>query len=312
MTIDVTSSSTPQDQHAPCALCGNMALLRNSHIIPVFAFRWLKSRSVTKHLRRATNPNVRVQDGDKPKLLCEECEQRLSARETIFNSKFFRPALSSNEAIRYDDWLLYFCVSLSWRVLTHMFGKHDVSAYSDAQRSLAQAASECWKSFLLGTAPHPAQFCQHILVFRELRGHPPPELPSNINRYLLGGIEMDVVGDSHSLMTFAKIGPVAIFGMICPPEGKWEGTRVCVRSGTLVPGKFQAPHKLSAFFLDRAALVAATYDGMSEHQHRKVSDQYNSAILSDPERYIRSAHGRAVLADARMFGESAVIDKRSV
>jgi hypothetical protein len=294
-----------------CALCQSATELCQSHIIPAFAFRWLKSRSVTKFLRSAKNPNVRVQDGDKIRLLCRDCELLFSGHESRFNLSLLQKITSSQDVVVYGDWLLKFCVSLSWRVLTHCKGKNPEAVYAEEQERLCVEAALRWRAFLLGGAPHPAQFCQHLLVFTELKQLPVDGMPNNMNRYLQGGVEMDVVGSDTSLMTFAKIGPIVIFGMIQPPKGEWIRTKIQVRGGMLQPGRFSLPPSLEPFFFDRARKVSDMYKRMSDTQHQKVQDEYTSAILNRPERFVESHHGRAVLADAKMFGEKAILDKRS-
>jgi hypothetical protein len=298
------------DNFGICALCEASAELRQSHIIPAFAFRWLKSRSVTKFLRSAKNPNVRVQDGDKVRLLCGNCELLFSGYESRFNADILKKIASSQNVIVYGDWLLKFCVSLSWRVLMHCKGRNPNAFYTDEQQRLCVEAAVRWKAFLLGQAPHPAQFCQHFLIFTELQQPPVAGMPNNMNRYLQGGVEMDVVGSETSLMTFAKIGPIVTFGVIQSPEEEWRRTKLQVRGGTLKPGHFSLPLSLEPFFFDRARMVSDTYKKMSDTQHQKVRGEYTSSILEEPGRFAESHHGRAILADARMFGEDAILDKR--
>lgn len=293
-----------------CGLCANYAELRQSHVIPAFAFRWLKKRSATGFLRQAKNPNVRIQDGVKIALLCSECELRFSQFENKFNQLLLKSVARSDSDVAYDEWLLRFCVSLSWRVLVHCKGQNPDAHYTDEQERLCLQAAGRWKAFLLQEAPHPGQFCQHVLVFTEMVGSAPADMPKNMNRYLLGGIEMDIVGSDSSLMTFAKIGPVVVFGIVQPPEGDWMNTKVHVRSGKVRPGKFQAPGALGSFFYDRARMVDETHDKISDRQHRKVQDEYSAVILRDPDGFAKSHHGKAILADARMFGEEAILDRR--
>jgi hypothetical protein len=43
-----------------CYLCDEMATLKESHIIPAFAFRWLRKTGLTSNIRRGDQPNKRV------------------------------------------------------------------------------------------------------------------------------------------------------------------------------------------------------------------------------------------------------------
>ena len=57
-------------------------------------FRWLKETSATGHLRNASAPNRRVQDGLKHPLLCLACERRFGSFEAAFATKLFYPVAS--------------------------------------------------------------------------------------------------------------------------------------------------------------------------------------------------------------------------
>ena len=64
-----------------CALCGNEAELRDSHIIPRFVFKHLKQNGASPFLRGYENPDERIQDYNE-KLLCPSCEQHLNKFES--------------------------------------------------------------------------------------------------------------------------------------------------------------------------------------------------------------------------------------
>ena len=61
-----------------CALCASTSELQASHIIPRFVFDWLRDTSATGHFRSSQIPDLRVQDGLKPRMLCKRCEQLFS------------------------------------------------------------------------------------------------------------------------------------------------------------------------------------------------------------------------------------------
>lgn len=293
-----------------CALCLQTEELQDSHIIPAFAFRWLRDRFVTGHIRQTQNPNLRVQDGAKMPMLCSACEVLLSKDENAFASQLFHPMVCGSERVAYRDWLLRFTVSLSWRVLKYCFGRNDKANYTDEQKMLVIEADTAWRDFLMKSRAHPGKFEQHLLVFTPLTGQPPNNLPNFINRYLLGGIEMDIVGSEHSLMTFAKIGPFAFFGFVQRPVGIWKDTKIHVKEGRVTAGQFQAPNSLGDFFVARAnANRSALTKGMSVTQKKKAQDELNRAIMRDPNVFLSTHQGKAMIADARMFGEEAMLQK---
>jgi hypothetical protein len=67
-----------------CALCKQERQLQNSHIVPSFFGAYLKKTSATGYLRSGENPNLRLQDLPKEKMLCGGCEGRLAVWEKDF------------------------------------------------------------------------------------------------------------------------------------------------------------------------------------------------------------------------------------
>jgi hypothetical protein len=72
-----------------CRLCFTKTELLESHIIPSFVYKWLKSTSGTGFLRFGMEPNRRAQDGHKRFWLCGVCEARLNYWETKFANTSF-------------------------------------------------------------------------------------------------------------------------------------------------------------------------------------------------------------------------------
>lgn len=288
-----------------CALCHKNAELRESHVLPAFVFRWLKGRSITGHIRYGETPNRRVQDGDKKPWFCDACETRLSGYETKFANEVFYPWQQDTSRIRYQEWLLKFCASISWRVLNHVKGMNPNSQYTDEQEQLAQLANESWRAFLLGRAPHPGQFEQHLLIMDVLAGASDMDMPNNINRYLAGPIEMDIIGTDHMLMTYAKLGRFFIFGRIQKGRDKWVGTKVHVKDGILQPGRFEVPYGLKGYLFDRAEYVGNFQKRISPVQRNKIAAAFDANIEDKAD----SDQVRAMLADAEMFGMNAIMRK---
>lgn len=290
---------------AKCALCGKEGTLRESHVLPAFVFRWLRERSVTGHIRHSDTPNRRVQDGLKKPWLCDDCETRFSRHETHFATKVFHPWLHGEQRAAYDGWLLKFCVSISWRVLAHCKGLNPNRSYTAEQEALARRADVTWRSFLLDEIPHPGQFEQHLLIFDIIAETDIPDLPNNFNRYITGGVEMDMVGSERTLLTYAKLGRFCIFGIIQKGPNKWEGTKVHVTHGLLEPRSVSIPHGLLHLFKEKASLVDSVHQRISETQHGKI----DSTVMKNIDRLTGSDQFAAMMADAEMFGEEAIIRK---
>src|SRR5665647_1861288 len=100
-----------------CRLCDCEKTLKESHIIPKFVFRWMK-KTGGKYIRKADNPNKRVEDGVKDYLLCNDCEQLFSKLEDKFARDIFYPYSNSNiDTFKYDNELIKFSISVLYRLL---------------------------------------------------------------------------------------------------------------------------------------------------------------------------------------------------
>jgi len=96
-----------------CRLCLECPAIENSHVIPSFVFRPIKSDSPTGYFRNPNNPNRRLQDGDKLQLLCPQCEQRFGNAESEFATNVFLPFHRADCCeFSYGPWLHYFMTSL--------------------------------------------------------------------------------------------------------------------------------------------------------------------------------------------------------
>lgn len=121
---------------------------------------------------------------------------------------------------------------------------------------------------------------------------------------------MDMVSGDQPLMTFAKMGPFAFLGMIQKPHGKWQNTKIHVKEGRVAAGVFQAPPLFADFFIERAKINSEALNaGMSSTQRQKAQEELNNAIMRDPGAFLSTHHGKAMMADARLFGEKAILQK---
>jgi hypothetical protein len=247
-----------------------------------------------------------VQDGLKLAWLCGDCEALFSRFETAFATKLFHPWHTGTTAVIYTDWLMKFCVSVSWRVLRFARGRNTAHTYTREQQKLMDEAEACWRAFLVGEVPHPSEFEQHLLVFDNIESTTVTDLPPNMNRFMTGAITLDVVGSDRTLMTFAKLGRFIIFGIIQKGPDRWEGTKVNVRDGIFAPRKVVVPAGLLDLFKDKAMLAASAMSRMSSKQRDKI----DAHVLANLDRFIESDQLRSILADAEMFGEQAILRQK--
>ena len=276
-------------------------------MLPAFVFRWLRGRSGSGHIRHTDQPNLRVQDGLKLHWLCRGCEDRFNRYETAFATNVFHPWHAGVYRIAYDEWLLKFCVSVSWRVLKFARGRNEQHTYPAEQQALLDQAEIHWRRFLLDEVPHPAEFEQHLLIFDIAESTTVPDLPQNFNRYMTGAVTLDIVGSDRSLMTFAKLGRFTVFGIIQKGAEQWEGTRVCVKHGFLKPGKFVVPAGLLDLIREKAGHTAQAMASISGKQLEKI----DADLMANLDKFAASDHFASMAADARMFGEQAVVRKGS-
>lgn len=100
-----------------CALCGEETELELSHIVPKMVIRTLK-KTALGNIRSAENPNVPIQDSEKHYMLCGNCEDLFSEKETYFANHLFHAYLKKEKSkFDYDSRLFYFLTSVSWRSL---------------------------------------------------------------------------------------------------------------------------------------------------------------------------------------------------
>ena len=289
----------------PCALCHRAVPLVQSHIIPAFVFRWMKDTGGTGHMRGLEKPNKRAQDGLKAPLLCSECEGRLNAFETPFATEVFHPLASGKaDRVSYGPWMLPFCASVSWRVLEH-FMQSSGDEMPDEFKPAAHGALAAWADVMMGRATHPGGYEQHFMKLRPITEHIEPNMPNNMNRYLLRAVDMYVLNGPGTLITYAKMGPFAIFGYATMIWDKWHGTRVAVRHGVVPPERYKVPKTMLRFFMWRASALAEMMRSLSERQRAK-SDE---ALTANIERFNASGQFDAMLYDDYLFGEGAIVRK---
>jgi len=287
-----------------CRLCNTEATLQHSHILPAFVFRWMRESSGGGYLRNGMTPNRRVQDGLKRYWLCVGCEELFSRAETDFANKIFYPYPSdSSSRIIYGEWLLRFCVSISWRVL--QFYKEGISLNNlgaDVVSRIAEAEA-AWKGFLLAQRQHPGPFRQHLLPFDAIESinfhH---DLSPNLNRYLMRTTDMDLCEGKTSSFVYSKLGRFVILGFIRQDRpNQWQGSRVQLRAGQIEPRTYTINRGLFDYLNARARFIAELQSGISPHQTQK-SDE---ACRANVENYVGSDEFSAMLNDLRMFGVAA-------
>jgi hypothetical protein len=277
-----------------CALCLRAQSLRQSHIVPKFIGAYLKDTSATGYLRDAVNPNVRQQDLKKEPLLCADCEQVFSVWEREFSQLAF-PNLQSDSftELLYDEWLLKFAVSLSWRTLVTDREKlaTDLSQFAEA----IGEALENWRRFLLGERKQPGSE-HHLFVFAGVPEQVPDGLHPKFLHYCLRGIDATEAVSRRTVAVYVKLLRSFIYSPVIPksPAG-WKNTRIHAGQGRLINPQTIAMRGFSEFLDSRVHEVHAK--PISEAQSAKIAD----AMMKNPERVAMSESLKVELASRRLL-----------
>ena len=290
-----------------CALCLKEKELLDSHIIPAFAFKWIKNTSATGFLRTAITPNLRQQDGLKSKLLCKRCEGLLNDYETLFTKNIFYPYVETElddsgiatgriKYFGYDDWLLRFIISLHWRFLV----TKDYSSGSDLAKfgKVLDDIKEYWRQFLLKEKNHTGKCESYIIFFQNLasgEGYFPPNMNDKINYYLLRSTDGGPVisEGKNKLGVFSKIGPIAFLTTIKPDKLKnTTDSQVHMRGKVKTAQHLYNPILNRFFFIDRPNEVIPKMN-FSKRQWDKIENSYKKNL----DRAEKSMTLKAVEAD---------------
>jgi hypothetical protein len=284
-----------------CRLCRRDGELQESHRIPKFVFRWVKETSPTG-IRQSTSPNVRVQDGWKEHYLCRGCEGRLSAWEAEFARHVFRPyhdrERDARAALHYGEWCLPFCVSVSWRILCFSVETGNAPKMSSAQQAVVDEALETWRTYLLGLRVDPGAFEQHVFPVDVLEDGPSKLMSPFLNRYFLRAVQEDVIANSESVLTFAKLGRILLFGFVKPPP-KLLGWKIRLRKGYIAPKTMHMPFGIGLYLRDQADRCAAFVASMSDKQKTLARSGSERAMGENMESF------RAMRSDVMHTGADA-------
>ena len=275
-----------------CALCSENRVLRKSHIIPQFVARWLKDTSATGYLRQAVKSNLRKQDFPKQKLLCDECETRLSRWETQFSQSIFLPYWNGETEFAYDSWLLKFAVSLIWRSGTVQL--EHFRQYKPHMVHHLECALSVWKDFLLDKVPSPGCCAHHLLFLDFVENVEGGSLPDFFHWYTLRSIDTTILANSREVYGYVKLPAMVFFSGIFPyrPSG-WKNTRIHARGKISASRQKVASDVFGEFYIDRVQQISELSDLTSSRQREKIS----SAIISNPERSVQSLSFQVFLAE---------------
>jgi hypothetical protein len=254
-----------------CKLCQKKPAVDDSHVIPAFVGKRLKRSSATGHMRRAVNPNVRVQDFLKFRLLCKECEELFSGWETRFSKKVFLPYQDKGQAVfQYDKWLLLFAVSLSWRI-----GTADRASLMNFKPNLVpylDTALETWREFLLGRTSQPQPYEHHLLFLDFVVKAQGIQVPDGFHWYILRSVDATLPASDTELAVYTKLPGMVFFSSVYPEKlVGWENTRILESGVIQSSGQAVRNCRFGNFLLHRAQEVIEPFNDLSDRQDRKIA-----------------------------------------
>lgn len=270
-----------------CKLCKNNGPLRDSHVIPAFAVRWIKSTAATPFIRGAESPNLRKQDIGTTKLLCQACETRFSQDEGIFAEKVFKRYVSEEldekgrrtgriPTFDYESWLLRFVISMQWRVLATRPNRV-------ADEKVLGEIEWTWRQFLLGERGDTGVWENYMIFMSSFGGVDIPaglRLGKRVNMYIVHSVDATTVSSESGrhLGIYSKLGPIALYTPVKPRELKGNADARVHRNGSIK----SAPN-LGNGWLNQFMFITRPNEA-----HREISDRQlgkmTREVLSNPIR----------------------------
>lgn len=224
-------------------------------------------------------------------MLCLECERRFSTAENYFATQIFRPILSGVVDLRYDSRLMYFLVSVLWRLTQVSLPK----ARTDGNRFLdrIEAAESEWRQFLLGIGELWDFAHVHLFVF-DISPNP-PGAAKGFNVYCARALDGTFVNNKTSSYVYAKFARFLCTAVLTPyHEADWVNTRIVNGAGTLsIPQEIRDTF-IGNFILHRADTIAEIFDTqLSVRQHKVIEDH----VFKNADAVANSDLARAAFAD---------------
>lgn len=276
-----------------CALCLQQKTLRLSHIAPKFASDWIKETSVTGFMRSYKQPNRRLQDGFKKRLLCNDCEQILSVTaEKEFAERFFQPYLNGEKiVVSYDQFLKKFAVSLAFR--TAAFYDFSSEGGKHYNRALSRAMVE-WRAFLLGNISNDS-YEHHMLPLDYLASSNRP-VPEKLGDYMMRSIAYDIIylPKGNYLAVYTKLPGFMFISIIMPKrDPDFNGTKIHIKGAfpLNVPVRYTVPEWLQYYWHRKSREIGANRP--SEGQMSKLISEVEKIADTDPEAFLKSGSVKA-------------------
>ena len=193
---------------------------------------------------------------------------------------------------------------MSWRALRFYLEEGHIQNWDSEALDRVHAAEKIWRGFLLGEYSNPGKYQQHLLPLDricETTGELLNE-STNINRYIMRAIHVDILRGFESIFTYVKLGRFIIIGFVHEPNpGQWKGTKVQATQGYIEPRQFVVPLAFGEYLNEKAQKMRDSLASMSDRQRENV----DRAFRANVDRYIGSDAFAAMQADVELHSDNA-------
>lgn len=274
-----------------CKLYGVEADLRESHIYPKFVVDYFK-KTGSSYLRRAVEPNRRLQDGMKTPLLSGRAEQDFGEREKWFAENIFRPYLEQGTmSLHYNENLYYFAVSFLWRVILVHLEHPNINA--QPFHPLLQEAEIEWRLFLKDFK-FPSTHCKMHLFFTDrIKSH--NVAVRGLDYYATRAIDSTIVSNKEGtfVAVYGKFLRFVFWGIL---KGGEESKIIDLKIDP-IGGEMHIPQQfgdttMTSFFATRARDIEAL-PRATEAQQQKIMEE----IRKNDGAFFQTDAGQSILND---------------
>lgn len=214
-----------------------------------------------------------LQDGIKDFLLCDTCEKKLGKKEKWFKENFFETYLNDqNSKFKSNDDLIYFAISILWRVLIYF--KDDGNPYR-FKKELDSAELE-WRNFLDIESSLNSYNSIHIAFIPEklnIKGG-----GENLHSYFHRAVDIDIAESDTKSFIYAKFSRFIFIGLIKGiSDNSFKGTNI-ITSDILNPlDQEMDDADLVDFIINRSTIVKS-YKDLSLKQQRQNDKYYEKRL----------------------------------
>ena len=222
-------------QRGKCALCRQNKELQLSHIVPHFVGRKLK-KTALGNIRVTNEPNKVIQDIEKHFMLCHDCEEAFSVRESWFANQIFNPYQDKTKIeFDYDENLTRFIVSLSWRSLYLDLDEFSVDPdfNQDILMTLFQS-EQVMRDYLLEKRDDIATIENHIFFLDRIRSATKLNVAQNPSVAMHRSISSYTVYYGKTSFTVSNLmGIMIVTFYSMDTNEQWSNTKIELLGGTL-------------------------------------------------------------------------------